>query len=381
MRYDVFCKVVDNFGDAAVCWRLARQLAQEQGAQVRLYLDQLQALALLRPEISSNRESQHLEGVEIRRWSGATPFDATADVVIEGFGCGLPEVQVAAMSKKNPAPVWIILEYLSGESWVEEHHGLPSPHPRLPLNRHYFFPGFTSRTGGLLREADLTERRNGFLNSPDRKNAFWRDLGCAAPRTDEEVCIISLFGYDNINVLPLLEAWAQGKTRTFAVVPPGRLRTHVGGFFGARSAGDGDTFSLGALTVRNIPFLPQARYDELLWACDWNFVRGEDSFVRAQWASRPFLWQAYPQSGNTHHKKVEAFLSLYCAGLSEDVESRLKRIFAAWNGAGQMRPEYWHELQASHRELEQHALQWWQYLSEIPDLATNLAHFCLERLK
>ena len=39
--WDVFCRVVDNYGDAAVCWRLARQLADEHGARVRLWIDLL----------------------------------------------------------------------------------------------------------------------------------------------------------------------------------------------------------------------------------------------------------------------------------------------------------------------------------------------------
>ena len=44
-------------------------------------------------------------------------------------------------------------------------------------------------------------------------------------------------------------------------------------------------------------------------------VRGEDSFVRAQWAALPFVWQAYPQADAAHLTKVAAFLDRYCIGL------------------------------------------------------------------
>lgn len=381
MRIDVFCKVIDNFGDAAVCWRLARQLAAEHGAEVRLYLDQLQALALLRPDLSASLAVQHMDGVTVCRWSSSTRFDHHADVIIEGFGCGLPDDLVIAMAARKPAPAWIILEYLSAEPWVDAHHGLPSPHPRLALSRDYFFPGFSARTGGLLREADLIERRDAFWASTDQKNALWRDLGCVPPAKDDATCVISLFGYDNVNATPLLESCVDGPTKTLALVPPGRLRNHVGAFFGVRSSADGDTFSRGALTVRNIPFLGQTRYDELLWVCDWNFVRGEDSFVRAQWAARPLVWQAYPQSEGAHLKKVEAFLTRYTEGVSGEVASRLRRLYAAWNGMGQLRLEDWRALRESQAILTSHAARWARDLSVIPDLAANLAHYCVERLK
>ena len=43
MKWDLFCRVVDNFGDVGVCWRLAADLAQ-RGEQVRLWIDDASAL-------------------------------------------------------------------------------------------------------------------------------------------------------------------------------------------------------------------------------------------------------------------------------------------------------------------------------------------------
>ena len=77
----------------------------------------------------------------------------------------------------------------------------------------------------------------------------------------------------------------------------------------------------GALTVRVLPFVPQDDYDRLLWACDVNFVRGEDSFVRAQWAGQPFLWHIYLQDENLHHVKLRAFLQRYAADADGPIDS------------------------------------------------------------
>ena len=43
MQWDVFVRVIDNYGDVGVCWRLACGLAA-RGEQVRLWLDDLTAL-------------------------------------------------------------------------------------------------------------------------------------------------------------------------------------------------------------------------------------------------------------------------------------------------------------------------------------------------
>ena len=173
-RWDVFCRVVDNFGDVGVSWRLARSLAREHGKRVRLWLDDLTVLAKLRPDLDPAWDIQTREGVEVARLAEPFVVDEVADVVVETFGCDPPEAYVLAMAARTPPPRWINLEYLSAEEWVERSHALPSPNPRLPLVKHYFFPGFTPRTGGLLRERGLLERRDAFQADEHVQAAFWR---------------------------------------------------------------------------------------------------------------------------------------------------------------------------------------------------------------
>ena len=123
LQWDVFCRVIDNFGDIGVCWRLATQLAG-QGQRVRLWVDDASALAWMAP--------QGCPGVELRDWHAPPPGaqEAPTDVMVEAFGCEIaPEFIASAAyqaSVRGQKPVWINLEYLSAERYVERNHRLPS---------------------------------------------------------------------------------------------------------------------------------------------------------------------------------------------------------------------------------------------------------------
>src|SRR5687768_15970895 len=177
-RWDIFCRVIDNFGDIGVCWRLARQLAYEYDQIVRLWVDDLVSFSCIAQAIDPNIQCQIMQGVEICHWQQVFAKIEPAEVVIEAFACELPDVYVAALLQQKKRPVWINLEYLSAEPWVTEYHGLPSPHPRFPLTKTCFFPGFVQGTGGLLREKDLLAQRDAF-NTP-AEHAFSQRKGLPA---------------------------------------------------------------------------------------------------------------------------------------------------------------------------------------------------------
>lgn len=376
-NWDIFCTVVDNYGDIGVAWRLARQLAAEHGLAVRLWVDDLASFRKLCPRLDPDLPEQCVDGVSVRRWMSPFPQVIPADVVIEAFACELPANYLAAMAAMQPPPVWVNLEYLSAEGWVAGCHGLPSPHPRLPLTRHFYFPGFTPDTGGLLRESGLIERRAAFQREPAAQAAFWAELGLTP---DPAAVKVSLFGYENAALCELLGAWAEGESPLLCLVPEGRLSPAVAGFFGAVVLAPGDERQQGRLSVRVLPFLEQSRYDRLLWACDLNFVRGEDSFVRAQWAARPLVWHIYPQAENAHWPKLSAFLALYCADLPPGVAAALGNFWRAWNGGDGIRPA-WHEFWRQRVELDVHARRWAERLLKNSDLAANLVQFCQSKIK
>jgi uncharacterized repeat protein (TIGR03837 family) len=375
----LFCKVVDNFGDIGICWRLARQLQHEHGISVTLWVDDLASFRRICPEVAVDIEVQQLAGVTVRHWpdnEGVFSVADVADIVIEFFAVDIPDSYIAAMAERYPQPVWLNLEGLTAEDWVEGCHALPSPHPRLPLTKYFFFPGFTARTGGLLRESSLEEQRRQFQSDRAGMAAFLGRFGLAPAEMSS--LKVSLFCYPQAPVVALFDIWQSGDTAVTCLVPEGVAVEPVQAFLdGPPNAGAART--RGALTVRVLPFVPQPDYDKLLWACDLNFVRGEDSFVRAQWAGKPFVWHIYPQDENLHHKKLRAFLQRYAADASGDMES-LAAFFLHWNGAatgnGQADwPVLWQKFQADMPKIALRSAEWNRQMAANGDLAGNLLEF------
>ena len=292
-RWDVFCRIVDNYGDAGVCWRLARQLAAEHGLDVTLWIDRVATLAQIEPSIDPAQSAQRVANVAVRALDGeAAPLP---DVVVEGFGCGLPTRYLDAMAKAATPPLWFNLEYLSAEPWVDAAHGLASPLPRLPLTRYFWFPGFTPKTGGLIRESGLFASRDA-----------WQ----ARPRRDAQPLRIVLFCYPNRALPALFDAWAEGDEPIACTIAEGTATAALDAWLHGAVPRAGQSTTRGRLTVDLVPFTNQDGFDRLLWDAELNFVRGEDSFVRAQWAARAFVWQPYPQAEQTHLLKLDAFVAV-----------------------------------------------------------------------
>ena len=373
MRWDLFCAVVDNLGDIGVCWRLARQLAAEHAADVRLWVDDLATFRQLAPMLDADATVQRLGDIEVRAWRTPFPFAEPAEVVVETFGCELPAAYIEAMAARPRAPVWINLEYLSAERWVESCHGLPSPHPRLPLVKYFFFPGFTRNTGGVLIERGLAQRRQRFQRDAAAMRQFLDGLGVRA-ETEGEI-LLSLFCYPQAPLKALLEALAAGSRPIRVISFDGTPGAQALGAFGAVEGR-----RRGALAGDVVPFLAQDDYDRVLWACDWNCVRGEDSFVRAQLAARPLLWHAYPQTGNAHGIKLQAFLNCYSG--SRLVPRSFDALWQSWNGLTPVQgpSAAWVECMTNHGKLETAAARWPAHLEALGDLAGNLAQFCAERV-
>jgi uncharacterized repeat protein (TIGR03837 family) len=309
LLWDLFCTVIDNHGDLGVCWRLSRQL-RNAGQRVRLWVDDASALAWMAPNAAQEA------GIELRSWQQASDPAALqglapADVWVEAFGCHLPEAFVAHGVGSHPRPpAWINLEYLSAENWVPRFHGLSSPvmsGPAKGWTKRFFYPGFTPQTGGLLRERDLLERQSRF------DGQAWRAAHGAEPAAGGR--LISLFCYESPGLANLLTQLSG--SNDLLLVTPGRPLAAV------QSA---------LVAVKHkpqwaaLPYTSQDGFDQMLWACDLNLVRGEDSLVRALWAGQAFVWHIYPQDDQAHHAKLEAFLDWLQAPPS------LRQFHRAWNG-------------------------------------------------
>lgn len=313
MLWDIFCKVIDNYGDIGICWRLAAELG-ERGHQVRLWVDDASALVWMAPQ-------GHPE-VTVRAWQEADEPDEPGEVVVEAFGCDPPVRFVEAIAAKARRdarqPAWINLEYLSAERYVERCHGLPSPishGPAAGLSKLFFYPGFSGKTGGLLREQDLASRQSNF------RPIQWLQKQGIELRSARRV---SLFCYEPPLLAHLLRLFASVPEPTQLLVTAGRTRAAVENALTALEGTDWNP--AGLLSIDYLPHFTQPEYDHLLWSCDLNFVRGEDSVVRAILAGRPFVWNIYPQHDSAHDAKLEAFLDWLEAPAS------LRQFHRAWNG-------------------------------------------------
>ena len=372
-RWDIFCKIVDNFGDIGVCWRLACQLHTEHGIQVRLWIDDLSVARQLIPALDTSSRIQIINGITIAVWDQDTRFEQAAEGVIEAFGCELPDAYQTLMDAKD---VWINLEYLSAEPWVEGFHAQQSK--RGHLTRHFFFPGFTAATGGLLREHDIIKKNQQTAADKSLQTDFFRQLNVTSG-DNPQALKISLFSYPHAPIHDLLTAIAESGQQTICYAPATGILPQIADFFGKPSVSVGDRLNQGSLHVHILPFLSHKDYDKLLASCDINFVRGEDSWIRAIWASKPFIWQPYRQTEDTHLVKLQAFLDLYYQACDRAAAQAANTLHHAWTSE-HMPAKSWLDYLANLATVKIFAQQQTAAFTAQTDLATNLVIY-IEKLQ
>ncbi|TXL66266.1 elongation factor P maturation arginine rhamnosyltransferase EarP [Zeimonas arvi] len=380
-RWWILCRVVDNFGDAGVCWRLARQLVREHDAEVTLFIDRPELIARLAgtapPRLAGGPQAR-LAGVRVEPWP-ASPVDAQPEVVLCAFGCEPPGWIRSMLAGGPRRPLWIHLEYLSAEPWVDGCHGLSSVKPDGAVE-HFYYPGFTPASGGLLRERDALAPAERPAEAA-RAAALERLCG-QSPEPGERV--ITLFCYPDSPLDALLPALARGVRPTLLLVPEGVAPDEPEAFAGCGLPPGGPAARRGRLRIARIRFLPQDDYDALLRLADLNFVRGEDSWIRAHWARRPFVWQPYRQDEDTHHDKLEAFLgrlraAAAAAGDPPAAIGAVEATMRAWSGLGDA-DLAWQALAGQDEAIEGVFRHWAETLARQPDLAAQLAGFVRDRL-
>lgn len=339
MLWHLYCRVVDNFGDVGVGWRLAADLAS-RGERVRLFVDDASALGWMAPGGAT--------GIEVRPWKEI--IDG-ADVIVELFGAGLP-VGADASGAGGRSNVHINLEHLSAEAYVERSHGLSSPRRTASGESRttwFFYPGFSERTGGLIREAGV--------------------IDLTAARGPGDARRVGLFSYRNDAIDGLLDALATAST--LLLVSPGPAATQVAALLGPSMA-------RGRMRAELLPFLAQPDFDALLRSCDLAFVRGEDSPVRAVWAGVPFVWQLYPQDDGAHAVKLAAFLDRFLSGAGGDaptIDRAVREMFLHWNGVASVAAPWRAFEPVLLAAWRSHCIAWRRALARQPDLTTRLIAF------
>ncbi|HBC69156.1 MAG TPA: elongation factor P maturation arginine rhamnosyltransferase EarP [Sutterella sp.] len=366
---DIFCKVIDNFGDAGIAWRLARSLSLEHGWSVRLVIDLPATLAQMVPEVNPAKRSQKALGIEVELWDDvfdAAPQEA-ADVVIEAFSCFLPERYEAAIAKRfeSAAPCKVFaLDYLTAEDYAADMHGLNSPHPRYGYPKTFFFPGFTQATGGIIRERDLEKRQAEFAAAHERRS-FLASLG-AEP---DHPFSLFFFTYPTTPVKSFAQSLAKDARPVQLLLAPGAASKTL----------LEELQRLGAPShVHAIlcPMLPQKDFDKILWSADAALVRGEDSVVRAQLAGVPLIWTLYPQSEQTHLTKMRAFEKLYGARFADGEAHQCWLDLELGLNSGELPSAAWSRWRDHMTENRLAARAWRQYLLGQESQTSRLVRAC-----
>jgi uncharacterized repeat protein (TIGR03837 family) len=225
---------------------------------------------------------------------------------------------------QRPAPPrWVNLEYLSAEGYVERSHGLGSPvwsGPGSGLKKRFFYPGYTARTGGLLREPTLLLERDAFAGRADERARWLSSLGVNCQPQER---LVTLFCYAQSPVSPLLDALDLSSVPCHVLLTPGHA---------AEQAMDWHPPAGSTVRLTRLSALPQADFDRLLWCADLNIVRGEDSAVRALWAAKPHVWQIYRQDDGVHADKLQAFMDLWMHDWPPALRQQVEALWCAFNG-------------------------------------------------
>lgn len=379
-HWDIFCAVVDNYGDIGVTWRLARQLAKEYQLDIRLWVDDLHSFAHILPQLNPALTEQCFAGVTILPWREPLPKAwQPGAVLIEAFACELPNSVKHTLQQRKQQngalPCWLNLEYLCAETWVDGCHGLPSMQAS-GIDKYFFFPGFTPKTGGLICEKNLFAERDRWQADISNRRALFQQLGLTGIADDDRV--ISVFSYETPALPALCQQWQQTDRPVHVLLPKGRSLNSLTDWLPCppETVKPGQTFTQGNVSLHILPMTDQEGYDRLLWSCDMNIVRGEDSFLRAQWAAKPFIWHIYPQDEDYHLIKLQAFMALYCHNLAPEIGRYWQALNMAFNQGHPVEVALnWQQLEKTTTALQQHAKQWPIDAINPADLASRLVQF------
>lgn len=375
----VFVRVIDNWGDVGVGWRLCMQLACSFPWRVRLWIDDVAALGklVLAAELAAVQDA-----VMVEKWSDDDSVSlrlaqlADPVMVIETFGCDLPSPVLRRMQQCQP--LWLNWEYLTAEDWAVDLQAMPSLQGN-GLAKYFWFMGIDQQSGGLLREANYLSRRNEFLQQPCVQQAFKQQYGLPLEHVGQ---LWLIFAYTSERWAQWLSMW-RGADEPITLWLAGHEvadSLRAAGVIAADALQQvGDTFELEQVTMVRIPFVPQSAFDNLLWLADGAIVRGEDSFVRALWAGLPFLWHIYQQEEAVHLQKLDAYWHKASINWPASVREAVLALSADLNGgehlSESLRLRLWQNLRSEWQNWVNAASTWSDSLHLHSSAMERLARF------
>lgn len=296
---DIFCEVIDNFGDVGVAYRLAREFKRiYPNKKLKFIINQMNEINMIKKS----------DDIEIISYENISLIKKPADLIIETFACKIPKEY---MDKAvNESKLMINLEYFSAEDWVDDFH-LEESFLGGNLKKYFFIPGLSMKSGGILLDKEFLERKK----KVEENKKYYLLKYKIYEKYD---LIASIFSYEKNFDLLIRELKKLDKKILLLILSEKTQKNFIK-YFDNNNKYD-------KIKLVKLPFLTYDKYEEVLGLCDFNLVRGEDSFVRALLLGKPFLWHIYPQDENIHMKKLESFLEKYCPN-----DTELKNTFVNYN--------------------------------------------------
>ena len=336
---DIFCQVIDNYGDVGVAYRLAREFKRVYpNKKLRFVINQIEELNLIRKS----------EDIEIILYKDISKIENSADLIIESFGCEIPKEYMDKALKNSK--LIINLEYFSAEKWVDDFH-LQESFLGGNLKKYFFIPGLSEKSGGILLDNEFLERKK---KVEANKEYYLEKFGIK----EKYDLIGSVFSYEK-NFDSLIEELKKLNKKVILLILSEKTQKNFIKYFD-----NGNNYD--KIKFVKLPFFTYDKYEELLALCDFNLVRGEDSFVRALLLAKPFLWHIYPQDENTHIKKLESFLEKYCSNNKE-----LKQTFINYN----INKDDFSYFFKNFKEIEKYNKNYANYLIKNCNLMEKLINF------
>ena len=329
---DIFCEIIDNYGDIGVVYRTAKELQKIfPKSKIRVFLNRLDEFKKINSQVI-DLPSQNIDGIEYITFDylrdNANKL-LTAQVIIEAFGCQIPKEYIEIAYDNSE--LLINLEYLSAEDWIEDFHLQSSPLGRGKLKKVFFMPGFTEKSGGVIADSNYLERIQRVLENKE----FYEKKYLSDIEDRENKIIGTLFSYEK-NFTPLLEDLKKLDKDVVILAMGEKTQDSLRKILKNFSIEDfRNSLKYGKIEIRFLNFLNQEEYEELINIVDFNFVRGEDSFIRAVLTGKPYMWHIYCQEEYAHMDKIEGFLDKYRKVIEnfsdEDFLLNMEKFFKDYN--------------------------------------------------
>ncbi|WP_429190253.1 elongation factor P maturation arginine rhamnosyltransferase EarP [Fusobacterium sp. PH5-44] len=329
INIDIFCKIIDNFGDIGVVYRLTKELRNAYGNKlnIRIIINKLEEFIAINPNIK-DVDYQQVENficIKEKYFEENIEFLSVSDIIIEAFGYKLPETYEKMAYEKSK--LIINLEYLTGEQWAKDFHLKESIIPSKITKKIFYIPGFSPESGGLLISDKIKKKVN--KNKDFYQEKYFGDIEGYKNKLKG-----SIFTYEK-NFIPLLESLNRLDEESILLLMGNKTQESVKKVLGEFKKGFGNKYKYGKIIMKFQEFLSQEEYEEVIQTADFNFVRGEDSIVRGLISGVPFLWHIYCQKDYIHMEKLNGFLYEYTNFLNNngysEMSSEIGKIFVDFN--------------------------------------------------